>query len=31
VMLWKRETFGDGRAAWVEQRGSDHKRAERWD
>ena len=31
VMLWKRETFGDGRAAWVEQRGSDHARAERWD
>ena len=30
VMLWKRETFGDGRAAWVEQRGSDHERAERW-
>ena len=31
VMLWKRETFGDGRAAWVEQRGGDHKRAERWE
>jgi molybdopterin synthase catalytic subunit len=30
VMLWKRETFGDGRAAWVEQRGSDHERAGRW-
>ena len=30
VMLWKRETFGDGRAAWVEQRGSDQVRAERW-
>jgi molybdopterin synthase catalytic subunit len=31
VMLWKRETFGDGRAVWVEQRGSDQARAERWD
>jgi molybdopterin synthase catalytic subunit len=31
VMLWKRETFDDGRAAWVEQRGSDHARAERWE
>jgi molybdopterin synthase catalytic subunit len=30
VMLWKRETFGDGHAAWVEQREGDHKRAERW-
>lgn len=30
VMLWKREAFGDGRAAWVEQRGSDQVRAERW-
>ena len=31
VMLWKRETFDDGRTAWVEQRDSDHERAERWD
>lgn len=31
VMLWKRETFADGRAAWVEQREGDHARAERWD
>jgi len=31
VMLWKRETFDDGRVAWVEQRGSDHARAERWE
>ena len=31
VMLWKRETFADGRTAWVEQRDSDHERAERWD
>lgn len=31
VMLWKRETFGDGRVGWVEQRASDHGRAERWD
>jgi len=31
VMLWKRETFADGRAAWVEQRDGDHARAERWD
>jgi molybdopterin synthase catalytic subunit len=31
VMLWKRETFDDGRAAWVEQREGDHARAERWD
>lgn len=31
VMLWKRETFADGRTAWVEQRGSDQARAERWD
>ena len=30
VMLWKRETFADGRAAWVEQREGDHGRAERW-
>lgn len=31
VMLWKRETFADGRAEWVEQREGDHDRAERWD
>ncbi|HMO75851.1 MAG TPA: molybdenum cofactor biosynthesis protein MoaE [Sphingopyxis sp.] len=31
VMLWKRERFADGRVQWVEQRGSDHGRAERWD
>lgn len=31
VMLWKRETFADGRADWVEQRESDTERAERWD
>ncbi|SNS34175.1 molybdenum cofactor biosynthesis protein MoaE [Sphingopyxis indica] len=31
VMLWKRETFADGRVAWVEERGSDRARAERWD
>lgn len=30
VMLWKRETFGDGRATWVEQRAGDHERAEKW-
>jgi len=30
VMLWKRETFADGRVGWVEQRGSDHERAEKW-
>ncbi|MBL8650215.1 MAG: molybdenum cofactor biosynthesis protein MoaE [Sphingopyxis sp.] len=30
VMLWKRETFGDGRVGWVEQRDGDHERAERW-
>ncbi|SEH18758.1 molybdopterin synthase subunit MoaE [Sphingopyxis sp. YR583] len=30
VMLWKRETFGDGRVAWVEQRADDDTRAERW-
>ncbi|MDO9369286.1 MAG: molybdenum cofactor biosynthesis protein MoaE [Sphingopyxis sp.] len=30
VMLWKRETFADGRAHWVEQRAGDYKRAERW-
>ena len=31
VMLWKRETFDDGRAAWVEERASDHDRAGRWE
>ncbi len=31
VMLWKRETFADGRVAWVEQRDGDHSRAQRWD
>jgi molybdopterin synthase catalytic subunit len=31
VMLWKRESFADGRVQWVEQRGLDHQRAERWD
>src|SRR3546814_13694846 len=31
VMLWKRETFGDGRVAWVEARDGAQARAERWD
>lgn len=30
VMLWKRETFMDGRVAWVEARDSDRDRAGRW-
>ncbi|MGN6690089.1 MAG: molybdenum cofactor biosynthesis protein MoaE [Sphingopyxis sp.] len=30
VMLWKRETFADGRVRWVEARESDSSRAERW-
>ena len=30
VMLWKRETFGDGRVEWVEERERDQARAERW-
>ena len=30
VPLWKRETFSDGRAIWVEQHASDQDRAERW-
>lgn len=30
VMLWKRETFADGRTQWVEPRDADHGRAERW-
>lgn len=31
VMLWKRETFADGGGQWVEPRGADRNRAERWD
>jgi len=31
VMLWKRETFADGRVQWVEPREGDHGRSERWD
>jgi molybdopterin synthase catalytic subunit len=31
VMLWKRETFVDGRVRWVEPREGDQGRAERWD
>ncbi|NIJ36599.1 molybdopterin synthase catalytic subunit [Sphingopyxis panaciterrae] len=30
VMLWKRESFADGRVSWVEQREGDHARAGRW-
>lgn len=30
VMFWKRESFADGRIAWVEPRESDDARAERW-
>ena len=30
VMLWKRETFADGRVAWVEPREGDAARSERW-
>ena len=30
VMLWKRESFADGRIQWVEPRDSDDDRAERW-
>jgi molybdopterin synthase catalytic subunit len=30
VMLWKRETFADGRVAWVNPRESDQARAEKW-
>ena len=30
VMLWKRETFADGRVQWVEPRESDRARAEKW-
>ena len=29
VMLWKRESFADGRVAWVEEREGDQRRAER--
>jgi len=31
VMLWKRESFADGRAAWVEEREGDRDRAARWE
>ena len=31
VMLWKRESFADGRVAWVEERAADRDRAGRWD
>lgn len=31
VMLWKRESFTDGRVAWVEEREGDQSRAERWE
>ena len=31
VMLWKRETFADGRTVWVEPRAGDSERSERWD
>ena len=31
VMLWKRESFADGRVRWVEERDTDRTRAERWD
>jgi molybdopterin synthase catalytic subunit len=31
VMLWKRESFADGRMRWVEQREGDHDRAGRWE
>lgn len=30
VMLWKRESFADGRVQWVDARQSDDARAERW-
>ena len=30
VMLWKRETFADGRVQWVEPREGDEARAEKW-
>lgn len=30
VMLWKRESFADGRVAWVEARAGDDARAARW-
>ncbi|KTE05840.1 molybdenum cofactor biosynthesis protein MoaE [Sphingopyxis sp. H115] len=31
VMLWKRESFADGRVQWVEEREGDQRRAERWE
>jgi molybdopterin synthase catalytic subunit len=31
VPLWKRETYADGRSAWVEARASDDARAAGWD
>ncbi|WP_257549702.1 molybdenum cofactor biosynthesis protein MoaE [Sphingopyxis sp. DBS4] len=31
VMLWKRESFADGRVQWVEQGEGDQRRAGRWD
>ncbi|BBB11798.1 molybdenum cofactor biosynthesis protein MoaE [Sphingopyxis sp. FD7] len=31
VMLWKRESFADGRVAWVEEREGDRDRAARWE
>lgn len=31
AMLWKRETFADGRVLWVEQRETDRDRAARWE
>ena len=30
VMLWKRETFADGRVRWVEPREGDSERAAKW-
>jgi molybdopterin synthase catalytic subunit len=30
VPLWKRESFADGRAEWVEQRAADHARVADW-
>lgn len=31
AMLWKRESFADGRDRWVEPRANDAERAARWD
>ena len=31
AMLWKRETFADGRVQWVEQRETDLDRAAQWE